>query len=218
MIPYRYRSDGLRPTVQLKQNKINYIMKGRFTMIEIIDKIYQSRPLDSVTPVTKRAFEEEKAKSDIHIAELMIHVRSLAQQVGAELPEAEELDALVEQVVLEQRKEITIEREMQTFFKREQQYADGAWGERMKRLVGKNNVNPYHKYGEDVFNRNNPYPQNKSGNDETILQMMSTMQQQQANMQQQATQQAQIFNEMLNMFKENKTSSGVVEQAEENKQ
>ena len=218
MIPYRYRSDGLRPTVQLKQNKINYIMKGRFTMIEIIDKIYQSRPLDSVTPVTKRTFEEEKAKSDIHIAELMIHVRSLAQQVGAELPEAEELDALVEQVVLEQRKEIIIEREMQTFFKREQQYADGAWGERMKRLVGKNNVNPYHKYGEDVFNRNSPYPQNKSGNDETILQMMSTMQQQQATMQQQATQQAEVFKEMMSMFKENKSSSGVVEQAEENKQ
>lgn len=151
-------------------------------MIELIDKIYQPRKMDNFKPITERKFQEDSAKKDIQIAEMMIHLKTLADKVGVELLEGEQLDSLVEQVVLADRKEVQIEKEMQTFFKREQQFQDGALGERMKRLIGRNNVNPFIKYGEDLggYNPMNQVSKQTSNNDETVLAIVQSMQQQQA--------------------------------------
>lgn len=151
-------------------------------MIELIDKIYQPRKMDNFKPITERKFQEDSAKKDIQIAEMMIHLKTISDKVGVELLEGEQLDSLVEQVVLADRKEVQIEKEMQTFFKREQQFQDGALGERMKRLIGKNNINPFLKYGEEMngYNPMNQMPKQNSDNNETVLAIVKGMQEQQA--------------------------------------
>ena len=116
-------------------------------MLESVSKIYQARRMDSFTPVTKKRYETAQAQNELNQAQIMVHIQQLAEATGIELVQAEELENVAVEIVLQDRKTTQIETEMVNYERREQQYLDNGIVEKVRRFTGNPNLNPLVKYG-----------------------------------------------------------------------
>lgn len=111
-------------------------------MIQHLNSMYQPALLDGIKPVSKKTHEFARLENKMHAAKAMLMAADIAEKVGIDLLSGEELDRKAAELVKIDEQAQTFDRQLHTYYKREQAHQDGHIGEKMKRFFTGSPVNP----------------------------------------------------------------------------